>query len=212
MKGKILTWREAALVFTPLLVLIVPFIATVSIPDYIWNPLVRARENARRASCQSNLKQIGLGMKQYSQDYDDKLPLNTMPQGWAQRLTVYTKSCPVMCCPSDPASAAMTPTWCPSSYWMNANCFDKWKRGASMKSFAQPSRTFLIGDGDRSVGFNNYALNQTTWKQSAPYASRHMDGANCLFGDGHVAPINVTAIEADKYVSPSKSSHTFRLK
>jgi prepilin-type processing-associated H-X9-DG protein len=34
----------------------------------------RARENARRASCQSNLKQIGLGMMQYTQDYDEKYP------------------------------------------------------------------------------------------------------------------------------------------
>ncbi len=35
----------------------------------------RARENARRASCQSNLKQIGLGLMQYIQDYDEALPL-----------------------------------------------------------------------------------------------------------------------------------------
>jgi prepilin-type N-terminal cleavage/methylation domain-containing protein/prepilin-type processing-associated H-X9-DG protein len=32
----------------------------------------RARENARRSSCQSNLKQIGLGIMQYVQDYDEK--------------------------------------------------------------------------------------------------------------------------------------------
>ena len=30
----------------------------------------RARENARRSSCQSNLKQIG----QYAQDYDERMP------------------------------------------------------------------------------------------------------------------------------------------
>jgi prepilin-type N-terminal cleavage/methylation domain-containing protein len=34
----------------------------------------RARENARRSSCQSNLKQIGLGIMQYTQDYDERLP------------------------------------------------------------------------------------------------------------------------------------------
>jgi prepilin-type N-terminal cleavage/methylation domain-containing protein/prepilin-type processing-associated H-X9-DG protein len=32
----------------------------------------RARENARRASCMSNMKQIGLGMMMYVQDYDEK--------------------------------------------------------------------------------------------------------------------------------------------
>lgn len=34
----------------------------------------RARETARRASCQSNLKQIGLGLLQYTQDYDERMP------------------------------------------------------------------------------------------------------------------------------------------
>lgn len=35
----------------------------------------RAREKARQASCASNLKQIGLGIAQYTQDYDELLPL-----------------------------------------------------------------------------------------------------------------------------------------
>jgi prepilin-type N-terminal cleavage/methylation domain-containing protein/prepilin-type processing-associated H-X9-DG protein len=35
----------------------------------------RARENARRSSCQSNLKQVGLGVAQYVQDYDEKYPM-----------------------------------------------------------------------------------------------------------------------------------------
>ncbi len=42
--------------------------------------LARARENARRASCSSNLKQIGLGILQYAQDFDDKLPLQGLAQ------------------------------------------------------------------------------------------------------------------------------------
>src|SRR5438093_3030967 len=46
-------------------------IAIIAILAAILFPVfARARENARRASCQSNLKQIGLGMEQYKQDYD----------------------------------------------------------------------------------------------------------------------------------------------
>ena len=47
-------------------------IAIIAILAAILFPVFsRARENARRSSCQSNLKQIGLGIIQYAQDYDE---------------------------------------------------------------------------------------------------------------------------------------------
>jgi prepilin-type N-terminal cleavage/methylation domain-containing protein len=50
-------------------------IAIIAILAAILFPVfARARENARRASCQSNLKQIGLGLMQYVQDYDGAFP------------------------------------------------------------------------------------------------------------------------------------------
>lgn len=50
-------------------------IAIISILAAILFPVfARARENARRASCQSNLKQLGMGMMQYVQDYDETYP------------------------------------------------------------------------------------------------------------------------------------------
>ena len=51
-------------------------IAIIAILASILFPVfARARENARRASCQSNLKQIGLGIAMYVQDYDEKYPM-----------------------------------------------------------------------------------------------------------------------------------------
>lgn len=51
-------------------------IAIISILAAILFPVfARARDNARRASCMNNMKQIGLGMMQYAQDYDEKYPL-----------------------------------------------------------------------------------------------------------------------------------------
>jgi len=50
-------------------------IAIISILAAILFPVfARARENARRASCMSNLKQIGLGIMMYVQDYDERYP------------------------------------------------------------------------------------------------------------------------------------------
>lgn len=50
-------------------------IAIIAILAAILFPVfARAREQARKASCQSNLKQIGLGIMQYVQDYDGAYP------------------------------------------------------------------------------------------------------------------------------------------
>jgi prepilin-type N-terminal cleavage/methylation domain-containing protein/prepilin-type processing-associated H-X9-DG protein len=47
-------------------------IAIIALLAVILFPVFsRARENSRRSSCQSNLKQIGLGIIQYAQDYDE---------------------------------------------------------------------------------------------------------------------------------------------
>ncbi len=52
-------------------------IAIIAILAAILFPVfARARENARRSSCMSNLKQISLGVMQYIQDYDEKYPMS----------------------------------------------------------------------------------------------------------------------------------------
>lgn len=91
----------------------------------------RAREQARRSSCASNLKQIGLATTQYAQDFDEKLyahryetgfdtnpfvsgaggtPVTTGMVGansrnrtfWISMLQPYTKNFQVFMCPSNP--------------------------------------------------------------------------------------------------------------
>ncbi len=54
-------------------------IAIIAILAAILFPVFqKVRENARRASCQSNMKQIGIAMIQYTQDADEKYPI-TVP-------------------------------------------------------------------------------------------------------------------------------------
>ena len=106
--------------FTLIELLIV--ITIISILVAILFPVfARARESARRTSCLSNVKQIGLAMMQYLQDYDETYPLayyrvpaeTVMPDGqiwagttaapyifWAQLLYPYHKSVQLFWCPS----------------------------------------------------------------------------------------------------------------
>lgn len=47
--------------------------------------LARARESARKATCQSNLKQIGMAFQLYLNDYDAHYPCNGDPNLWMGR-------------------------------------------------------------------------------------------------------------------------------
>ena len=52
-------------------------IAIIAILAAILFPVfAQAREKARQTSCLSNLKQIGLGLMMYTQDYDETYPMN----------------------------------------------------------------------------------------------------------------------------------------
>ncbi len=105
----------------------------------------RARENARRSSCQSNLKQIGLGLTQYLQDYDEKMPYSAFGPGaaasstasdpvsyykWMDAIYAYTKSEAVFNCPSD----AFSPKY-------------HYRSGTEYGSYGQNGAYRKIGDG-----------------------------------------------------------------
>lgn len=84
-------------------------IAIISILAAILFPVFsRARENARRVSCLSNAKQIGLALMQYVQDYDEMLPLylyrnrpgGLAVRGWHTALEPYYKEPQILLCPS----------------------------------------------------------------------------------------------------------------
>jgi prepilin-type N-terminal cleavage/methylation domain-containing protein/prepilin-type processing-associated H-X9-DG protein len=62
--------RGFTLIELLVVIAIIGIIAAILFPVF-----ARARENARRSSCMSNLKQIGLGMMQYTQDYDERYPM-----------------------------------------------------------------------------------------------------------------------------------------
>ena len=111
-------------------------IAIMSILAAILFPVFQnVRENARRTSCQSNLKQLGLAFLQYAQDSDESLPMGQSAgranlgngDGWAGRINPFVKSAGVFACPDDAAVPVQntvggkTYTLSPISYAYNFN-------------------------------------------------------------------------------------------
>jgi prepilin-type N-terminal cleavage/methylation domain-containing protein/prepilin-type processing-associated H-X9-DG protein len=74
----------------------------------------RARENARRTSCQNNLKQIGIGLLQYCQDSDEATTRSFFGTAgdtdsaanykWMDAIFPYVKNEQLFTCPSDSAA------------------------------------------------------------------------------------------------------------
>ncbi|PQV65112.1 hypothetical protein B1R32_102119 [Abditibacterium utsteinense] len=96
-------------------------IAIISILAAILFPVfARARENARRTSCLSNERQIGLAFQQYFQDYDEQFPLlgkgGASETSWFFTMQSYIKSTQIMRCPSDKSAS-----WAPDNKWFDPN-------------------------------------------------------------------------------------------
>ena len=137
-------------------------IAIIAILAAILFPVfARARENARRASCMSNLKQIGLGIMQYVQDYDEKYPRsnynspNVPPTGswgtsggeyywfWYQIIYPYTKSVQLYRCPSGQS----TGYGYAGNYGTNANILTNGTNASmAMAAVESPSTAYLAFD------------------------------------------------------------------
>src|SRR5688500_9028814 len=101
--------RAFTLIELLVVIAIIALLAAILFPVF-----ARARENARRSSCQSNMKQIALAQMQYTQDYDEKftgshisqVPDDLTPGScktyntWGYLLQPYIKSKEVFYCPS----------------------------------------------------------------------------------------------------------------
>ena len=139
------------------------------------------RETNCRASCQSNLKQLGLAFEMYSQDNGDKLPPATIgglrvgdspalikggtmtfvspPVGWTGALLPYTRAQSLQFCPSQLRELNQSSTPSESRSPTSRGFTDYWlnarlaRRAAS--SLSEPSSTFLLGEGNDGRDLSN---------------------------------------------------------
>ena len=193
MNGKS-TKRGFTLIELLVVIAIIAILAAILFPVF-----ARARENARRSSCQSNQKQVILGLKQYVQDNDELFPqayVNASVYGWADSIQPYTKSIQVYQCPSETNGPSTTPSADGyTDYWYNLGL-----SGANEATLNYIANVVAIGDGSHgnaayvSNGCSdfNYAGTMPTACTAGnasftkSVAQRHLDGLNIGFADGHV--------------------------
>ena len=196
-------------------------IAIIAILAAILFPVfAKAREKARGSSCQSNCKQIGLGLLQYMQDYDEILcdrGGGGVP-GWQHWLQPYIKANDVFNCPSDlirkyngvTTSGAYAVNNCgyqtgdpPRAAWGGGifHCVPP----MHIAEFPQPSTTIIFGEGDPSgccgdaLGVGQFTHTSTGFpafgvQQGRCFLGRHMEQGNMWFLDGHVKLLKMDAL------------------
>jgi prepilin-type N-terminal cleavage/methylation domain-containing protein/prepilin-type processing-associated H-X9-DG protein len=187
-------------------------IAIIAILAAILFPVfAQARSKARQSACLSNIKQLGTGLMMYAQDYDETLPLNDYVgnglaplagwrdpragDSWCSGIYPYVKNFQIYVCPEavehpDPNSPWRGPVRNEDgaiSYLMNYAT-----RGRPIASVPAPADLIFLHEGDRRWRAAHCRPRPTTptsrkyTEISHPfYDTRHNEGANLLFCDGH---------------------------
>jgi prepilin-type N-terminal cleavage/methylation domain-containing protein/prepilin-type processing-associated H-X9-DG protein len=155
--------REGGFTLIELLVVIaiIAILAAILFPVF-----AQAREKARTASCSSNAKQLGLAIRMYIQDYDERypfggwLPNNFGTWEWQNTTPPYIKSKGIFRCPStsDEDEQADPTAWAwnrnPVNYLYN-NILGRDRRPVSDAGVVAPAENFMVLDGHSDWGGRN---------------------------------------------------------
>ena len=173
--------------------------------------LSRARERARQGVCMNNLKQIGLAVYLYAQDYDDWVPyyrpFGSPNPSWHDYLFPYIpmgkryEKWRVWICPSHYrfiGSGAGIYT-----YAMNASLpAHFWKLGRMKHA----TTGFLVSD--IKLNTVNMRISYASYKEEMGF--HHLGKCNILFIDGHVAPMSVEEIPPASMIYTSQWNRFWR--
>ena len=159
------------------------------------------KNGEKQATCASNMREVGLALMLYAQDWDDRLAPVNVPatgvtsapgNGFVFSLLPYIKSSDLFQCPSEPNS---TPGKTDFAYNVAV-------AGQEEKKIRNPSSTVLFCETDESAGSMASA--------SAPLVTdRHKGGSNYCFQDGHVKWLESSKAPAPSNVPATKGNFTF---
>ena len=187
-------------------------IAIIAILAAILFPVfARAREKARQTSCLNNIKEIVLGARMYSGDYDDMMfghiqgtrtPRVTGSLLWPQQVEPYVKNIQIFNCPSNAHS-----TWNGGydsslgygmNYWVTYYYYY-----LALTDLKKSAETIWFADCNYYVVYPTYYLyrypTNTTYGQNgrARLQARHNEGDNFAFVDGHAKWMSRNQVEGD---------------
>ena len=191
------------------LLVVIAIIATLA--GLLLPAIGAAREKARRANCSANLRQTGLGIRQFAMDNGNFVPYATTPD-WSNSsfilLSNYVKSAQILRCPSDPRQLT-TPVTRFAGFTTAANACSY--SIARQLSWLPNFSNFIIVIDRVGTGQGNPAGSMTpsattfsllsggTGVAGATWigGNHSTAGGNILFGDGRVS--FVTALPTNIY-------------
>jgi prepilin-type N-terminal cleavage/methylation domain-containing protein/prepilin-type processing-associated H-X9-DG protein len=179
-------------------------IAIIAILAAILFPVfAQARAKARQTVCLSNMRQIGLGVRMYVQDYDETyfdydhggvgwtIPRSDWDEAREYLLKPYIKSTGILQCPEEKASTVGGQAVRFPQYAMNhlLNRAPEIVAPDGTETVGPLSRTDAVVEAGTLLMWehNNPGVRCETWSTSpGHWESAHHNGFNGLFCDGHV--------------------------
>jgi prepilin-type N-terminal cleavage/methylation domain-containing protein/prepilin-type processing-associated H-X9-DG protein len=201
--------RAMVKAFTLIELLVV--IAIIAILAAILFPVfAQAREAARKTTCLSNLKQLGVGMLMYAQDYDEQaVPWNLRDRNrnqydqfkvslsWDRLIQPYIKNNALFACPSD--SGSTRPVLPGHGLVVRSYTYPgsigggwcPWSPPRAMAAIPMPSITVVLLERDNC----GQPPGKGEWEwcsvndNASEMAWRHHEQSNVLYADGHAKNI-----------------------
>jgi prepilin-type N-terminal cleavage/methylation domain-containing protein/prepilin-type processing-associated H-X9-DG protein len=189
-------------------------IAIIAILAAILFPVfARAREKAKQTSCLNNVKQLGLALTMYVQDYDDVMPVyysfaqrtdDTGPYSqvvghlnegifWTELLYPYHRNWDILKCPSKDRWIDVYGYRCYAASWKAFSASPSTIRALSQ--FKRPAETYAILEANDYICYCDPGIPLSSgsgyWGK---VESRHNKQNNVAFIDGHAKSLEDSVV------------------